>query len=61
MQRRKVNKDGESYKNGKFGENRKSDKNLPWVWQIFKLDAKSDPWSGDFDENGKYSENSSKP
>ena len=44
MQRRKVNKDGESYKNGKFGENRKSGKNFPWVWQIFKLDTKSDPW-----------------
>ena len=44
LQRTKVDKDGESYKNGKFGENRKFGKSLPWVWQIFKLDTKSDPW-----------------
>lgn len=40
---------------------RRAGKNLnsPWVWQIFKLGAKSGSLeSGDYDENGEYDENS---
>ena len=34
-------------------------KKSPWVWQIFKLDAKGFPLEiGDYNENGEYDENS---
>ena len=49
----------EVYENGASG---KSGANLPWVWQIFKVDAKSGPLErGDYDENGESDENSESP
>ena len=41
----------EVHENGASG---KSGTNLPWVWQIFKVDAKSGPLeSSDYDENSE--------